>query len=45
MQVMIGKGSGLSRLIWWPRWGHIGLRVWGHTWFSLYWRRAGGNGW
>lgn len=37
IQVSLGKGSGCRRVIWWPRHGTIGVRVFGFWWLSLNW--------
>ena len=40
VQIVVGRGSRVRRLLWLPDWNRIGLRVWSDWWLSLNWKRA-----
>jgi len=39
-QMSLGRGWTGSRVIWWPRFGQISLRVWADWWIGLHWHRS-----
>ena len=38
MQLTLSNGNEQRRWIFWPRFGQIGVRLWGCRWLSLYWQ-------
>lgn len=40
VQINIGKGGVGRRVIWWPYWGCVSLRLMGYWWLSLNWKPA-----
>jgi hypothetical protein len=38
VQLTLGKGGNHRRVIWWPSYGQLALRVWRYWWLSLMWR-------
>lgn len=37
VQIILGKGGAGQRVIWWPRFGQVSIRIVGYWWLSLNW--------